>query len=43
VLELIGASGPAEVIRRVRQAEDQTPANAGANVPDDATVAHCIV
>jgi len=44
VLELLGASGPAEVIRRVRQAEDRTPpADAGAKVPDDATVAHCIV
>jgi len=43
VLELIGVSGPAEVIRRVRQAEDRAPANAGASVPDDATVAHCIV
>jgi hypothetical protein len=43
VLELIGASGPAEVIRRVRQAEERAPGNAGASVPDDATVAHCIV
>ena len=44
VLELLGASGPAEVIRRVRQAEDRTSAaDAGARVPDDATVAHCIV
>jgi hypothetical protein len=43
LLELLGASGPAEVIRRVRQAEEPTPANAAAKVPDDATVAHCIV
>jgi hypothetical protein len=43
VLELLGASGPAEVIRRVRQAENRAPAQAGAKVPDDATVAHCTV
>jgi hypothetical protein len=43
VLELLGASGPIEVIRRVREAEDRTPANVDAKVPDDASVAHCTV
>ena len=38
VLELLRASGPAGVITRVRQAEAQAP---DAQVPDDATVAHC--
>jgi hypothetical protein len=42
VLELLGAHGPAEVIRRVRQAEARTSAGPDAPVPDDATVAHCI-
>ena len=41
VLELLGASGPADVIRRVRQAEARTSAGPDAPVPDDATVAHC--
>jgi hypothetical protein len=38
VLELLGAHGPADLIRRVRQAEAGGP---DARVPDDATVAHC--
>jgi hypothetical protein len=41
VLELLGTGGPAEIIRRVRQAEAHPPAGADARVPDDATVAHC--
>ncbi|SCG64811.1 hypothetical protein GA0070609_3998 [Micromonospora echinaurantiaca] len=39
VLELLRGYGPAEVIRRVRQAEAR--AVAGPDAPDDATVAHC--
>src|SRR5690606_24582782 len=37
VMAVRTASGPAEIIRRVRQAEarDQVP-------PDDATIAHCV-
>jgi hypothetical protein len=38
VLDLLGADGPAEIVRRVRQAEARA---ADAPVPDDATVAHC--
>jgi hypothetical protein len=41
VLELLGANGPADIIRRVRQAEARTSAGPDARVPDDATVAHC--
>jgi len=41
MLELLGASGPAEIIRRVRHAEARRPENPGATIPDDATVAHC--
>jgi len=41
VLELLGSSGPAEVIRRVRRAETRRPQDANAGVPDDATVAYC--
>ncbi|MER7333876.1 MULTISPECIES: hypothetical protein [unclassified Micromonospora] len=41
VRQLLGAHGPAEIIRRVRQAEAHTPAGPDARVPDDATVAHC--
>ena len=41
VLELLGAHGPAEIIRRVRQAEAGTSGRPDARVPDDATVAHC--
>jgi hypothetical protein len=41
VLELLGANGPADIIRRVRQAEARTFGGADAWVPDDATVAHC--
>lgn len=41
VLELLGASGPAEIIRRVRQAEARSSENPDVSVPDDATVAHC--
>lgn len=41
MLELLGASGPAGVIRRVRQAEAELSENSGANIPDDATIAHC--
>ena len=39
VVDLLGSDGPAEVIRRVRQAEAGTPAGPEAWVPDDATVA----
>ena len=39
-LELLRAHGPADVIRRVRQAEVRT-SGPDARVPDDATVAHC--
>ncbi|MEV7327847.1 hypothetical protein [Micromonospora sp. NPDC093244] len=38
LLEQLRAGGPAGVIARVRQAEARDP---GAQVPDDATVAHC--
>jgi hypothetical protein len=41
VLELLGANGPADIIRRVRQAEARTSEGPDARVPDDATVAHC--
>jgi len=41
VLELLGTSGPAEIIRRVRQAEARRSDDPDAAVPDDATVAHC--
>ncbi|NJP31577.1 hypothetical protein HCJ94_06135 [Micromonospora sp. HSS6-12] len=41
VLELLGAGGPADIIRRVRQAEARTAGGPDAPVPDDATVAHC--
>lgn len=39
VLELLGSNGPGDIIRRVRQAEARSPAQ----IPDDATVAHCSV
>jgi hypothetical protein len=38
VLGLVDTGGPAEVIRRVRQAEADDP---DTHAPDDATVAHC--
>lgn len=41
LLELLGTRGPAEIIRRVRQAEADISRTPGAEVPDDATVAHC--
>lgn len=41
VLELLGASGPAEILRRVRDAEARQPEDRNLTVPDDATVAHC--
>jgi hypothetical protein len=41
VLELLGANGPTDIIRRVRQAEARTSGGPDARVPDDATVAHC--
>jgi hypothetical protein len=41
VLELLGANGPADIIRRVRRAEAGTSGGSDARVPDDATVAHC--
>jgi hypothetical protein len=41
VLELLGANGPADIVRRVRQAEARTPRDPDAQVPDDATVVHC--
>ncbi|PWR16576.1 hypothetical protein DKT69_04715 [Micromonospora sicca] len=40
VLELLAANGPADIVRRVRQAEARTSADPDARVPDDATVAH---
>ncbi|MFI6758881.1 hypothetical protein ACIBF5_07025 [Micromonospora sp. NPDC050417] len=36
VMAVLASSGPAEVIRRVRQAEARH-----AVAPDDATIAHC--
>jgi hypothetical protein len=39
VVDVLAAHGPAEIIRRVRQAEDH-PWSADARVPDDATVVH---
>jgi hypothetical protein len=42
VLELLGADGPAGIIRCVRQAEAGMSAGPDAPVPDDATVAHCV-
>jgi hypothetical protein len=41
VLELLSASGPAEIIRRVRQAEARSPEGPDVTTADDATVAHC--
>ncbi len=41
VVELLGAHGPADVIRRVRQAEARSCEDPDAPVADDATVAHC--
>jgi Protein phosphatase 2C len=40
VLELLGASGPAEIIRRLRHAEARRPDGPNTRA-DDATVAHC--
>lgn len=40
VLELLGANGPAEIIRRVRQAEAHTSGGPDARIADDATVVH---
>ena len=43
VLEVLRASGPGEIIRRVRRAEanDAAGGRLGASSPDDATVAYC--
>jgi hypothetical protein len=41
VLELLDAGGPAEIIRRVRQAEARSPEGPDVSTADDATVAHC--
>ncbi|GAA2713991.1 hypothetical protein ACFY2R_13015 [Micromonospora olivasterospora] len=41
VLELLGAGGPADIIRRVRDAEALVAGGPDARLPDDATVAHC--
>jgi hypothetical protein len=41
VLELLGANGPADIIRRVRQADARTSGGPDTRDPDDATVAHC--
>ncbi len=41
VLELLGAHGPAEIIRRVRDAEARGSDNPNPPAADDATVAHC--
>ncbi|MEU2612212.1 hypothetical protein ABZ570_11600 [Micromonospora sp. NPDC007271] len=40
VLELLAADGPAEIIRRVRQAEARASGAPDARLPDDATVLH---
>jgi hypothetical protein len=40
-MELLGTGGPSEIIRRVRQAEATISHSPAAEVPDDATVAHC--
>ena len=42
ILELLGADGPTEIIRRVRQAEAGMSAAPDGSIPDDATVAHCV-
>jgi hypothetical protein len=41
LMELLGACGPAEILRRVRQAEASSAADPDVISPDDATVAHC--
>lgn len=41
LLALLAAEGPADIIRRVRQAEARTSGDIGHQSPDDATVAHC--
>jgi len=41
LMELLGTGGPSEIIRRVRQAEATISHSPAAEVPDDATVAHC--
>lgn len=41
VLALLDASGPAEIIRRVREGEARSSDGPHVRVPDDATVAHC--
>lgn len=41
VLAMLGASGPAEIIRRVRLAEARGSGDREIGTPDDATVAHC--
>jgi hypothetical protein len=42
VLELLGGGGPADIIRRLRQAEAGRSRGPDAPIPDDATVAHCV-
>ncbi|WP_406070107.1 hypothetical protein [Micromonospora sp. NBC_01638] len=42
VLKLLAADGPAGLIRRLRQAEAQAGGGPDVQVPDDATVAHCM-
>jgi hypothetical protein len=41
MLQLLRTGGPAEIIRRVRQAEAAISHSPAAEAPDDATVAHC--
>lgn len=41
VLELLRADGPAEIVRRVRQAEASGAGDPDVMTPDDTTVAHC--
>lgn len=41
LVELLGADGPAEVIRRIRRAEADVSGSPGAKIPDDATAARC--
>lgn len=40
VRDLLATGGPAEIVRRVREAEARTAEGPDARIPDDATVAH---
>jgi Protein phosphatase 2C len=41
LLDVLGAHGPDEIIRRVRRAETDSSDDARGSVPDDATIAYC--